>query len=349
MAAIKSVGASQTGEKVLATFPVPYKGVRRDHSEIEIPKDALWVGENLHFFQGELRQRPSWNLARNATVAAPPTTFPITGIYATRRVTTRDQFLLVGGVANVYVLSDVANTIGAAGWNKILSWGATRAQYQQVRYTEIAFGTPLVTYVVICNGIDTPYQFAVTALTANFAVATTLSGPPAAPAWRDVCTSSDHVIGITDTEVQWGNNLSLSTFPAANVKSLAEATDFCIAIRPLSTLNVGIWKERSFWIGTFAGGTEATAFRWRLLKWVEGPASPNALTTDSKGNWFWMTKTGRIVKMEAEGYQITFPGDGIWPITRDQMSLNITEYGTAHAVYRPFYDEVWFFYGAVTA
>ena len=91
MAAIKSVGASQTGEKVLATFPVPYKGVRRDHSEIEIPKDALWVGENLHFFQGELRQRPSWNLARNTTIAAPPTTWPITGIYSTRRATTRDH------------------------------------------------------------------------------------------------------------------------------------------------------------------------------------------------------------------------------------------------------------------
>ena len=346
MAAIKSVGASQTGEKILATFPVPYKGVRRDHSEIEIPKDALWVGENLHFFQGELRQRPSWNLARNTTIAAPPTTFPITGIFTARRATTRDQFLLVGGTTDVYALTDGGLGVG---WNKIITWGATRDQYRQVRYTEIAFGTPLVTYVVICNGIDTPYQFAIPVSSANFAVATALSGPPAAPAWRDVCTSSDRVVGITDTEVQWGEALDRSTFPAINVKSLAETTDFCVAIRPLSTLNVGVWKERSFWIGTFAGGTSATAYRWRLLKWVDGPAAPNALTTDSKGNWFWMTKQGRIVKMEAEGYGISFPGDGIWPITRDQMSLNITEYGIAHAVYRPFYDEVWFFYGAVTA
>lgn len=351
MAAIKSVGATQVGEKVLAAYPVPYKGVMRQHSEVEIGKDALFVGENLHFFQGELRQRPSWNLARNTTIAAPPTTAPVTGIFTTRRANTRDQFLLVGGVADVYVLTDAASPLGAAGWNKIVTWGATRAQYRQVRYTELAFGTPLLTTVVIANGVDTPRRFVIPTSSADFATSAALTAHAsgAVPIWRDICTAADRIVGITDTEVSWTANLSVTGPAATSVKGLTETLDLCIAIRPLSTLNVGVWKERSFWIGAFAGGTEATAFRWRLLKWVEGPASPAALTVDSLGNWFWMTKTGRIVKMDAEGYQISFPGDGIWPLTRDQMSLNITEYGTAHAVYRPFYDEVWFFYGAVTA
>ena len=344
MAAIQSVGAGQTGEKVLASFPVPYKGVIRNSSEIEQPKDSLYVGENLHFFQGELRQRPSWNLARNSTIAAPPTTAPVTGIFSTHRASSRDQYLLVGGVANVHVLTDSA-------WLQVVTWGATRAQFRQVRYAEIAIGTPLLTYVVICNGVDTPQVLTVPATGGVFAVAAAMvaNASGAVPLWRDVCNTSDRIVGITDTEVSWTANLSIAGPAATSVKGLTETPDLCIAIQPLSTLNVGVWKERSFWIGVFAGGSEASAFRWRLLKWVEGPASPAALTRDSKGNWFWMTKTGRIVMMEAEGYQISYPGDGIWPITRDQMSLNITEYGTIHAVYRPFYDEVWFFYGAVTA
>jgi hypothetical protein len=351
MAAIKSVGGSQTGEKILAAFPVPYKGVQRGHSEVEIGKDALWIGENFHFFQGELRQRPSWNLARNTTIAAPPTGFPITGIFSAHRANTRDQFLIVGGSVNVHVLTDAASGLGAAGWNAIVTWGATRAQYRQVRYTEIATSTPLVTTVVICNGVDTPRTFTIPVSSADFATsaAMTAHASIAVPIWRDVCTAADRIVGVTDTEVSWTANLSVTGPASTNFKALTETPDLCIAIRPLSTLNVGVWKERSFWIGVFAGGTDATAFRWRLLKQVEGPGSPAALTTDSHGNWFWMTKTGRVVKMEAEGYQITFPGDGVWPITRDQMSLNITEYGTMHAVYRPFFDEVWFFYSAVTA
>ena len=353
MAAIQSVGAGQTGEKVIASFPVPYKGVIRNSSEIEQPKDSLYVGENLHFFQGELRQRPSWNLARNTTIAAPPTTYPVTGIFSTHRATTRDQFLLVGGSADVYALIDAASTLGAAGWQKIVTWGATRAQYRQVRYTELSFDTPLVTRVVICNGVDTPRTFTIPVASANFATSAAMVAHASAslgvPIWRDVCTASDRILGIDDTEVSWTANLSIVGPAATSVKALTETMDLNIAIRPLSTLNVGVWKERSFWIGVFAGGSEATAFRWRLLKWVDGPASPAALTTDSKGNWFWMTKQGRVVMMEAEGYQISFPGDGVWPLVRDQMSLNITEYGTIHAVYRPFYDEIFFFYGAVTA
>ncbi len=337
MATVQTVGVTQTQEKVLVTFPVPYKGVMRNASEVEIPRDALWTGENLHFVEGELRQRPSWNLARNATVAAPPATAPITAVWTSRRAGTRNQFLFVGGVADLYVL-------GSAGWVKIGNWGGTRGRYQLVRATEIALGTPLVTHVLAVNGVDFPLDITIPAAS-NPVLGDTIS-QTSAPKWRDICTASDRIVGITDTEVQWGEILRLDVWPALNVKSLAETLDFCVAIRPLSTLNTGIWKERSFWVGQAAGGSSASYFRWKLLKWVEGPASASALTHDSKGNWYWMTKTGRIVKMD-NGYNITYPGDGVWPIVRKQMSPLFTEYSDCHAVYRPFYDEVWFFYGGL--
>lgn len=334
---MQTVGVTQTQEKVLITFPVPYRGVMRNASEVEIPRDALWTGENLHFVDGELRQRPSWNLARNATVAAPPATAPITGVFTARRAGTRNQFLLVGGVANVYVL-------GSAAWILIANWGGTRGRYQMVRFTEIAMGTPLVTRVITVNGVDSPRDITIPA-SGDPALANTLT-LSAAPAWRDVCTAADRIVGITDTEVQWGEILRLDTWPALNVKSLAETLDYALAIRPLSALNVGVWKERSFWVGQAAGGSSANFFRWKILKWVEGPASASALTHDSTGNWYWMTKTGRVVKMDG-GYNITYPGDGVWPIVRRQMSPLYTEYSDCHAVYRPFYDEVWFFYGGL--
>ena len=338
MAVVQTTGASQTQEEVIGTFPVPYKGVHQDQSEVEIARDSLWIGENLHLFQGELRQRPSWNLARNATVAAPPAAAgSIVTPWSTRRPATRDQYLFVGGLKEVHVL-------GTAGWIRAKAWAATNNRWQQVRFTDIAIGTPLQTNVCIVNSVDQMVR-AVLPVAGNPA-ADFGAFVAAAPIMRDICTASDRVVGITDTDVNWSANLDVTSWPALATKSLAETLDLCIAIRPLSTLNVGVWKERSLWIGQFAGGTDAAAFRWRVLRWVDGPASPNALCTDSLGNWHWMSKLGRIFTMD-ENFQITTPGDGVWPIVRESMSQVQHEYGQTHATYRPFYDEVWFFYGGL--
>ena len=338
MAGIQTVGVTQTQEEVIGTFPVPYKGVHRDQSEVEIGRDSLWIGENLHLFEGELRQRPSWNLARNATVAAPPAAAgSITTPWSTRRAGTRNEFLMVGGTKEVHIM-------GSSGWIRVQPWAATRNRWQQVRFTDIATGTPLATNVCVVNGVDSMLRAVLPSSgnpSADFGTFVT-----AAPVMRDICTASDRVVGITETEVRWTSALDVTTWPALATKSLAETLDLCVAIRPLTTLNVGVWKERSLWIGQFAGGTDAAAFRWRVLRMVDGPASPNALCTDSLGNWFWMTKLGRVIQMD-ENYQITTPGDGIWPIVRTQMSQVQNEYGQSHATYRPFYDEVWFFYGGL--
>lgn len=340
----RSVGASQTQENVIATFPVPYRGVDRRNSEVEIAREALWTGENLHLYQGELRQRPSWNLARDATIAAPPAAMgTVIGLFSATRPNSRTHFLFAGGTIQLQVM-------GSTGWILLASWGATRNRYNQVRMTEIAIGTPLLSHVVVCNGIDTPIRVQIPASgnpgPANVASLTISGGL----VWQDVCTTSDRIIGITDTEVHWGEALTVdggAAFPATAIKSLAESLDLCVAVRPIGTLNVGVWKERSVWLGQARGGDTASYFSWRVLRWCDGPAAPNALCQDSLGNFYWISKFGRLFRMDAQSFEVTTPGDGIWPITRKEMSPDPTIYRTCHAVYRPYYDEVWFFYRAI--
>lgn len=342
MPTIQTVGAAQVGENVLAVYPVPYKGVIQGVNELQLPKDALWLGENVHFFEGELRQRPSWNLRRNTILATIPAAIGITvGLFTGHRATTTNQFLFAGGTQAVYVLSDATNT-----WLSIQTWADLRSQDKQVRFTELAIGTPLVTRIIFCNGVDVPALFVLTAASGGFVGATSLVVPNNVR-FKDVCTSSDRIIGITDTEVYWSQALSV-TFPETAVKSLAESLDLNIAIRPIGTLNVGIWKERSLWIGLARGGSDAGFFSWRLLKWVEGPAAPNALVVDTTGNWYWMTRTGRVIKMDSS-FAVTYPADGIWPLVRKEINvIQASGYGRSHAVYRPIHDEVWFFYKRVS-
>ena len=342
----KSIGASQTQEDVIATFPVPRGGVNRRASEVEIQPSDLWIGENLHLFQGEARQRPSWNLQTDSTLAVPlgATLGSPVGIFTCHRPDTRNQFLILGGTKQVHVLA-------STGYVSIASWGATRARTNQVRMTEIAIGTPLQSNVVICNGIDTPIRLKLpTTGDPSAANVASLNPPVAAPAgaWKDVCTASDRIVGITNTEVQWGESLQVDdpgpAFPATAVKSLAETLDLCVAVRPIGTLNVGVWKERSFWVGAARGGSTASYFSWRVMRWVDGPAAPNALCQDTIGNWYWITKLGRIVMMDPQNFTVTYPGDGVWPITRAEMPVAFSQYGVSFAFYRPFFDEVWFFY-----
>lgn len=343
----KSVGASQTQENVIATFPVPYLGVERRVSEAEMAPNALWVGENLHLFEGECRQRPSWNLSRDGTVSAPPSnTGAILTAFSARRPHSRTQFLFVGGTKQVQVL-------GATSWIKLKDWANTNPRTAQVRFAEIAIGTPPQLNVVVCNGVDTPFR--VKFPTSGDPAITDVAAINTASSviWKDVCQAADRIVGIDDTSVTWGESLQIDdpgpAFPELAGKLLTETHDLAVAVRSIGTLNVGVWKERSFWIGQAKGGSTAAFFNWRVLRWVDGPAAPNALCQDSIGNWYWLTKLGRIVMMDAQTFAVSYPGDGIWPITRKQMSPKYADYATAHAVYRPFYDEVWFFYRATGA
>jgi len=208
------------------------------------------------------------------------------------------------------------------------------------RFAELAFGTPLVTHVVATNGAVTPQDFALTLATANFAASTDLT---CADPWIDVCMTSDRIVGITPTEVSWGEILRLDIWPLLNHKSLAETLDFCVAIRPVGTLHVAIWKERSIWLGQARGGSSASYFTWKLHVVVDGPVSTSALVQDGTGSFWWLTRRGRIVRMSPD-MQITYPCDGVFPYVRNLMSGAEDDWRNAHGTYDPVRDEIHFFF-----
>jgi hypothetical protein len=323
-------GASQTGEKILATFGVPRRGGMSAVDHFDIPRDALEVGQNVHMFNGELHSRPG--LVGNFAPVLPTTSHP-NGMFASRYASSRKVALFVASSTQVFVL----NTTNA--WLSVLAAPSTGDRSFPTRFTDIAIGTPLVTSVIIANGVDTPRKYDLTTpLVAG--ASTVLTG---AAKWRDVCTASDRIVGITATEVSWGEALRLDIWPELNVKGLTETQDYCVAIRPSGTLNVLIFKEHSIWIGRAVGGSSASYFRWQMLALVDGPAGPSAVTRDGEGRYYWMTNRGRIGMLDGSGP--TWVADGNWPHVRDIISQSNFVQQQCHACYMPQFNEVWFTYG----
>src|SRR5258708_5823556 len=178
MAAPRITGVSQTKENLLAIWAVPQQGMVQLFNEAGVAKDALWVGRNVHLFYGELRQRASWNGVKDATLALPIAALSanffvenLTGIFTTRRANTRDRFLVAAGDCGVQLLEDLASALGGVGWVKVLWWQTDpnsnlngvssvsspvpRVRTALPRFAEIAYGTPLQTFVVITNGVHT--------------------------------------------------------------------------------------------------------------------------------------------------------------------------------------------------
>src|SRR5712691_2325218 len=177
MAGIRTVGISQTGENILVTYPAPTKGMLQNvDSEATIPIEALWIGRNVHLLRGELRQRASWigRIGPSASVLNDPPrgsgvisglTIPetLSAVYSARRAGTSDRFLLTGGNTRVQILQDATSNLGAgSGWKVVTNWNGASALEDVgafVRFAEIPLGSPLLTHVIMCNGLRAPRLF----------------------------------------------------------------------------------------------------------------------------------------------------------------------------------------------
>ena len=322
-------GPTQTSEAILATFGVPRRGMMSGIDQFDVPRDGLVLGRNVHMYRGELNSRPG--MCGNAFATLPVGSHP-NGMFGARYAASRKVILMVANSTQILVLQ-LDNT-----WLDILAVASTGARWFPTRFTTIALGTPLVTSVIIANGIDVPRRWDL--VDPHVANSTVLTG---AAAWRDVCTASDRIVGITAAEVSWGETLRLDTWPALNVKGLTESQDYCVAIRAMGTLNVVVFKERSIWIGKAVGGSSASYFRWQMLTQIDGPAGPHAVAQDGEGRYFWMTIRGRIGMLDGNGPQ--WIGDMNWPSVRDVISASNLVQQQVHACWMPQFNEVWFFYG----
>ena len=303
-------GASQKGDSIVAQWPFPARGVVRSLAENELSPDSLFVGDNLQLFHGECRLRPRIRTpaAITANVNAANATLGL-GTTVHRR-TNGDVFTIVAeGISN----GSVRRLENAGTWTDI-GGGVVFAgsRDDSYRFTSLAFGTPLQNYTFLVRGNQAPYYWDPSLAGGNIVAV------PGSPAnWKDATTVFDRIIGITDTEVSWGEILQVDNWPAVNVKSLMETPDYCKAIRPFGNMNVIVFKERSIWKGLGNGeGTSAFSFRWQFAGYYEGPCGVNACDGTPLG-YAYMTRNGRVGLYN--GTKVDWIADQIWPLIRDDI------------------------------
>jgi hypothetical protein len=200
--------------------------------------------------------------------------------------TTTSVWKLVGGV-----------------WVNITGPGLTGSPDRPVRMTLLEFGTPGVVYLVLVNG-QAVQSWDGTALTTS-----AIAGSP--PAFTDVATAYDRIIGlIPPYEVAWGDALSLSTWSQLNRRLLAETPDEKVAISAFGTYTIAVYGRNSIFIGTAQAGPPSQAFRFDLVKVVDGPAGP-AARIQVDGVDYYMTSQGRLAAFDGANHR--WIADGFWP------------------------------------
>ena len=312
MAAQRDVQSVPIGQ-----FTLPVQGIWQTVASHQLPPEALYDARNVVLRAGVLRPRPAL-LQFNATVLTAPTG-------ATQYVKADGTKIpLLGTISNIYKFE-------SATWTSIkgaTTIGATAAAMTRFTLIEIA-GT---VYAVMANGVDSPIQWTGTGNAAAVA------GTP--PIFSDVTTSFDRVVGLVPPyTVRWGETLSVLTWPAVNVKTLAETPDKVVAIRNIGSLGLVVYKERSIWVGWPFGGQSSSAFRFEFVGSYDGPAGPNAIV-DFNGIHYYMTVNGRVGSFNGSRHQ--WVSDGIWPVIK--ADIDNTYVGRIFGVADLKENEVYFWY-----
>lgn len=314
-----------SSERVIGHFDAPARGVNRLLPAYQLPPDSLRDASNVIYRAGILRPRPGYSQFHSQVFSGTPT-----GAYPYLR----------GAADPVPILATTTRQYAYDGgaWSDKTGTLQTATTSQAARFTSISLGTPTVSYVIHSNGKDTPTSWS--------GSGTFTAAPGSPPKFTDLCTISDHIIGIVPPYgVQWSNIRSFSTWPTLNVKQAAETPDATVALRPLGQGSNGIlYKERSLWGVTYTGAsTEATTFRFDFIGFYDGPASAAAVV-DVDGLHLYMTPTGRIALFNGSQHQ--WVADGLWPLIR--TDIDTTKSPRVWGFYDPMNHEVHFFYPTLT-
>ena len=330
-------GAVQA-EKIIGQWWVPLKGTLRGLPPYALPEDALYDSLNVVVRAGAVIPRPGLTKFDPTVLGGRPV-----GAFSTTEIATgafqedafqNDAFQIVGNTPTSVLLVITPTTVWTFWggiWHDITGTPLTGQESAFARATSIQIGTTI--NVIITNGSDTPQVWDSVAATVS-----PLAGSP--PKWTDITTASDRIIGIVPPYlVRWGNSLDLTTWPSANFRSLGDTVDPVVAVRNLGTLGVVVYKQRSIWIGSPNGVTDATYFSFSIRGFWDGPASPAAVV-DVDGANYYMTDTGRMAYFD--GTQHEWIGDGVWPAVQDE--LDQPNSGRIFGVFEPTNREVYFYY-----
>jgi len=330
-------------------WTIPILGILHGRPINTVPPNAIYDGENVLVRGGLLVNRPGMTQFANSILTGTPLGFFTTPNTATgafqEDAFQEDAFQLDSSVpSTVLIVATTTNIYIYYGgvFNDITGTILTSGLGYHSRFAAILLGSPLKLNLIHVNGVDPNLKW-VTG-DATFSV---MDGSP--PVFSDVANIGDRIVGIVPPyEVRWAPVEDLSTWPALNVRSLAETRDAVVAISS-SGLNGGtLYKEYSIWNIVVTGATldsEALRFDWKVD--IDGPASPAAICRGIAAEYY-MTKTGRVIKWD--GSTIEFPADGVWPHLRGggvhdhNGDLDANYANRIHSSYEPTNDEYWFFY-----
>ena len=331
------------GESLIGQWTVPLQGTLRGLPPYAIPQDAVYDSLNVLVRQGAVVPRSgitNFDLTPlgSRPVGAFSTILLASGAFQTDTYQ-NDTFQLAGNTANNALVVATNRKIWAyfsGVWHDLTNAALTASADNPARLTAIEIANTI--NIVIVNGTDVPQLWdTTTAQVAN------LVGTPAAPTWSDITTASDRLIGIIPPyTIQWGNSLSLATFPALNFRTLADTIDPVVAIRNLGTLGVVVYKTRSIWVGQPGGATDASYFAFTLRGFWEGPAS-SAAVVDADGIHFYMTNIGRLAAFD--GTQQQWVCDGLWPAIKSEIDQAYV--GRIFGTFDALNNEVSFYYPRV--
>lgn len=342
MASPVSPGVSVRGDATVGHWEAAHKGILRDFPPFKLPPDALYDCLNVVYRGGAILPRPGMAQlapgtdllnrvtgaiqgANLATGAFEPTAFD------------NGSFQVTGNTPGTLVLAGTNRKIWAyfgGAWHDLTDTPLTATDSYLAQFTTIQIGSTI--YALFTNGVDVPRSWDNQAVTVAV-----IAGLP--PLFTDWTTSSDRVIGIVPPYlIQWGNALSIATWPNLNFRVLGDTSDMLVAIENLGTLGVAVYKRRSIWVGTAQGGLDSSYFSFQLRGQFEGPANPNTLI-NVNGAHYYMTGTGRVGVFD--GVTQTWINDGILPLI--QANFDPANMARAFGVYDPFFREVWFYYPRV--
>lgn len=288
--------------RLLRTCYPPFKGTWKTLPSFLLPQDVAQDSLNTTVLGGKLRSRCGLKRFNNQKLNE-----PIIGSFLTID-TTNSRYPILSTPTTVYRLTNTWHNITG---NVNLSASSTIA-----KLTSIQIGTQV--YVLYCNGIDTIKMIPQT----TYQLTDIIPHAGSLPVFTDICTSFARVIGITPPyTVGWcdvinDSYLSITNWPALNQAILSDTEDSLVAIKPLGTLGIVIYKEANIFVGFGQSGSNAAAFRFEHRGEYEGPASPRAIV-NVNGNHIYMTPTGRVGLFD--GTNQSWLCDGIWPYLQNNL------------------------------
>jgi hypothetical protein len=177
------------------------------------------------------------------------------------------------------------------------------------------------------------------------------------PGASDICVLNNRVViaNITDGSnrfpqtVMWSQvnsfyqdpaqPVSASVWPALAQNTLPSDLGNIISCTPTGRLNAVLYCERGAWFMASSPGTDATAFAFERLTGVAlGPVSPSAVCQVGNSHYY--------IGQDARIYY--FDGQSATPISDAIDSLligqaNVRQLFRSHAVYKPQFQQVWFY------